>query len=156
MTTNDTITWAKATAILADSFELRTRDNGDKYYCRKDSAPDWVQNLVYDCHKIGGGMMLPNDWIYEKIAHYCDLLTNYESAEEATDAISSDIDPLVDIYSADLAAWLAVFQRSGIVESYVENCGNPDLTNGMDNFIMALQSQVLEHIATTVIAYAND
>lgn len=64
---------------LVNSFQIKTRGNGEAFYCAKDDAPDYISDLCYDVH---GGMM-PDDYKYQFLA-------------EALEYIDNNIDPLDD------------------------------------------------------------
>ena len=68
-TANMTTTQEKTVKTLADtfaqSFETRTRANGDLFHCLKDDRPEWVQDAVREAH----GDRMPDDWTYAQ----CDM-----------------------------------------------------------------------------------
>ncbi len=127
---------------LANSFELATRDNGQKFWRKKqslrvdDSISDneyyeILQGLCLTCHY--NGSILPNDWIYNAIVEYCELATNYDDIESAREALSEDAESLVDIYTSDLLTFLTQFVGHEPFEEYIETFGaDYDLTNGLD------------------------
>lgn len=87
---------------LADSFEQRTRDNGETFYCLTDNAPEWMREAMRDAH----GDMLPDDTRYRMIRSAVYSLTDY-SPDDWEDCLHEMADSLVDVYTADLTAWLA-------------------------------------------------
>jgi hypothetical protein len=64
---------------LATSFQLKTRDNGETYYCAKDNAPYYISDLCHEAHND----MMPDDYRYEYLV-------------EALEHIDSTLDPLAD------------------------------------------------------------
>jgi len=71
----------RSSALTADGHDLErfervhrgaSRD-GETYYRKKDTAPEWVGDAVYAAHD--NGAMLPDDWKYETIARVADDLT---------------------------------------------------------------------------------
>ncbi len=81
----------------ASSFEVATREDGTEYTRRKEDAPTWLQELVFEAH----GDMLPDDWRYACIAAAC------EAIADGTDDAHDFADPYVDVYTADLYEWLS-------------------------------------------------
>lgn len=95
---------------LADAFEIKTRDNGDTFYCLKDGRPDWMQDALHAAHD--GGDMMPNDWSYRFAAGIADhIAKSLQSLQygqhERYDIIAEGADSLVPDYNAERAAWLA-------------------------------------------------
>lgn len=74
-------------------FETATRSNGETFWKRKDSAPDWVGDLCMHAHE----GMLPDDYRYEFIVDSLDLIKDEEDFEDQQPAHAT----------ADLTAWLA-------------------------------------------------
>lgn len=74
-----------------------TRDNGETFKHLKDDAPDWMQDLCHEAH----GRMLPDDHKYQFIFEALDVLANYDSEDDARDALEADV------YTSDLTAWLS-------------------------------------------------
>ncbi len=84
---------------LANAFEQKTRDNGDRFYCLKDGRPDWMQEALWAAH--GDGDMLPNDWTYRLAARMAEHI-------------------------AERADWLAShLSRAGFVDDASEEYGTP-------------------------------
>lgn len=88
---------------FAQSFETRTRANGDLFHCLKDDRPEWVQDAVREAH----GDKLPDDWTYAQ----CDM-----AASLIREQIQCDIEPCdlldeitveADCYYSNLTTWLA-------------------------------------------------
>lgn len=97
-------------AELAESFEIKTRVNGDSYHAFKDDWPKWF-SMHYAHNALDG--RLPNDWIYETVAHIADSLTRYDDLNAAYDIPEN----LVDSSTYNLLMWAA------------EHGGNQELVN---------------------------
>ena len=83
------------------AFETRERDNGDKFVCLTDGSPEWMKDIVRECH----GGMLPDDTKYGMIQECADGLADYDSMD--SDNAFEIADGLVDVYNADRSRWLA-------------------------------------------------
>lgn len=59
-------------------FELKTRDNGDKFWCLKNKDNGALENLVRTAH----GEMLPNDYRYEYIVDSLSALVDADIDED--------------------------------------------------------------------------
>jgi hypothetical protein len=82
--------------------ELKTRANGDKFYCLKDGAPANLGDLCYAAH----GDFMPNHYIFEYIYQSLILISESESDSEIDlDELEHRIEP--DIYHSDLLNWLS-------------------------------------------------
>lgn len=85
--------------IAVKSFETRTRADGDKFICRKDDAPEWVEDLCREAH----GDAFPDDFIYRIIWDaVCAIADNDGDEDAARDSVSEP-----DIYNSDLLAWVS-------------------------------------------------
>lgn len=105
--------------IYAESFELKTRDNGDKFYCHKDNAPKWCIDITHAAH----GDMMPDDYKYQFAHGAANAL--YE-AEGDLDAAISSIEP--DCYNSDLLKWVASnLSRAEYVNDAFKEFGQGDL-----------------------------
>lgn len=76
----------------------KERDNGVKFFCCSDDAPEYINDLVQGVHFDLFDGCAPNDWIYEQIVHALDELEDKEDLE--------DITVEADIYYSDLYRWL--------------------------------------------------
>jgi len=63
------------------NMEWLTRDDGSRIVVKKDSAPDWLADMVYELHD--GLLLLPDDWTYEQIYNALGMLSDGEDPEEA-------------------------------------------------------------------------
>lgn len=91
-----------------DSFEQRTRDNGNTFYTLKDDARaeigqerGWIQEMCFTAH----GDMLPDDWRYEFI--HSALAAIADASEDADSYEVRDEMTEPDIYTSELTGWLA-------------------------------------------------
>ncbi len=96
-TTTDIRSLAK---IAAQSFETRTRDNGDEFYTITDGSPEWVRDLVYAAH----GDFLPDDYRYKLASDACEWIADSDDPYETG---SEFADEAVDVYTGRRLAWLA-------------------------------------------------
>ncbi len=88
---------------LARSMERRTRNDGHEFYCLKDSAPQWMTDVIQTVHRD----TLPDDTIYDFIYRAANALAETDlDVYDDTDlqVVIDDIQP--DIYTSDLTAWL--------------------------------------------------
>lgn len=77
--------------------EPHMRTNGDTFISQKEGAPDWVNIVCQQAH----AHMLPDDHRYRMIRECLDLIAESEDLDDM------DPDGLVDIYTADLLAWVS-------------------------------------------------
>lgn len=75
--------------------------NGKAFYSTTHDAPQEVTDLVMDCHDDE----LPNDWRYDVIVSLLFDIKNTDDMD--TDKLSDIVDGQVEVYSSDLARWLA-------------------------------------------------
>lgn len=110
---------------LADAFEIKTRDNGETFYCLKDGRPDWMQDALHAVHD--GGDMMPNDWSYrlahDMAQHIAEAL-EYDAAQDLDDIVNEGADSIVPDYTGQRLAWLSShLSRLAFVEEAVCNAG---------------------------------
>lgn len=86
-----------------------TNDNPRKVWCLKDDAPEWMRDAIRDAHFDG---RMPDDWIYEHARAIVSQLADLEAPDGDTQ--HEICDGLVDVYTSDLTAWLAL--HTGNVE----------------------------------------
>lgn len=99
---------------LAEAFTTGTRtETGETFYKFKSDAPAWIKardsqgrSLSLRFHQAVDDR-LPDDWIYERAYWLAQALCERESIEAMRDAAHEIVDGDVDIYNADLSAWLA-------------------------------------------------
>ena len=99
-------------------FESRTRDNGERFTCLRDNAPEWLSDLVRTAH----GDMLPDDWRYTCIQ------AAIEHVADCGDEDPHDFaDAYVDVYTTDRFRWLASnLDRQGYVDEATRELGQAD------------------------------
>ncbi len=87
---------------LIDQFTCHLRPNGTTYWTMGNNVDTDLTDLVYDCHD----EELPNDWRYHVIVS---LIIGIGEADCTidSDALSDIVDGQVEVYSSDLARWLA-------------------------------------------------
>ena len=105
---------------MSQAFEVRTRDNGDKFRCLKDDCPEWMDDVVSDAH----GSMLADDWRYEFIENAVDKIS--EADDDASDDDLSDLEYELeaDVYTSDLTGWLhSRADRLGWLDQATEESG---------------------------------
>lgn len=86
-------------------FERRTRDDDSSYIVLKDSAPDWLHDLVRSAH----GEFLPDDWRYASIRAALGAIhdAGADDPDDLDDLDHEFADGNVDTYNAARFAWLA-------------------------------------------------
>lgn len=89
----------------SDMFESKTREEGESYIVLKSDRADELQESVYKAH----GDRMPSDWIFGTYADMLVRLTEYtiNSIDDVEEYRHEIVDNAVDIYTADLTAWLA-------------------------------------------------
>lgn len=89
---------------LYDAFERKTRDNGDVFFVLQDEAPDWMEEVIRECH----GDMLPDDFRYSMVRRLAGDIhdTGAEDVSDIWDARGEIVDSAVEIYTSRLIAWL--------------------------------------------------
>lgn len=79
------------------SFELKTRKNGERFYCVKDDCKDdQLTELIRTAH----GDMMPDDYKYQYIHDALEAIS-----EQSND--DNDYSPEPDIYTRDLLKWVS-------------------------------------------------
>jgi len=86
---------------FCEAFEQRTRNNGDKFVCLSDGSPQWMTDIIRECH----GSMLPDDTKYAMIQECADSLNDRETLD--IEDIFEIADGLVDVYNAERTRWLS-------------------------------------------------
>jgi len=89
-------------------FTTTTKHSGDEIVVLKEDAPVWVADTVRECHPDG---ILPNDWVYEKVARIFDAFDLVvEAARDRTYRnavfLAELAESLVDIYTHEQIEWL--------------------------------------------------
>ena len=107
-------------AAMFDAFERRTRDNGEAFYAFREGSPDWMSDVAHAAH----GDLMPDDWRYGFIRQLCSAIADSDDLDDARGEI---VDGCVDVYTAQLTAWLASnVARLGYCDAAAEELGKPD------------------------------
>lgn len=89
---------------LANSFHVKTRDNGDTFYCGKDNVPHYISDLCRDAHD---GMM-PDDYKYQYIVEALEYIDdNLDPLDDSLDDIDCYYACEPDYMNHDLLKWLS-------------------------------------------------
>lgn len=131
---------------LVNSFQVKTRNICDTFYCVKDRAPCYISDL---CHYAHDGMM-PDDYKYQYIV-------------EALEYINDNLDPFgddsldeIDVYDAcepdymnhDLLKWLSSnLERMEYVDQVLAGMETPTLSTAL----MMAQSEERAEVMQAVI-----
>jgi hypothetical protein len=126
-------------------FQTQTRPNGETFISMADDCPEWVADVVRDCHD----GELPNDWRYETIAALFDAIAEIEYNGEWSDDLVEIVDSLVDIYSSDLYAW-ATPNRWGLIADAVDDAGGYVPESGLDGMIQTGQNLAIQMMAQMI------
>lgn len=130
--------------MTTNYFQTQTRESGETFISMADDCPDWVADVVRDCHD----GELPNDWRYETIAAIFGMIEDGYGPDDASEIADS----LTDVYNSALVAWLGDnLNRS----SYVDDASAEGLTQGnADVFSQIRTGQYLaiEQMATQILA----
>ena len=86
-------------------FESKTRENGESYVVLKRGRTKKLRESVIQAH----GDRFPSDWIFGTYADLMQKLTEYDinSIDDIYEYQGEIVDSVVDVYTADLTAWLA-------------------------------------------------
>ena len=115
---------------VSSLFERATRADGSTYIVLTTTPEtEWLRDAVYAAHD----GELPNDWRFQICAHIVELLEDGYSA----DMHSELADSLVDVYTANLFAWLAADQSR---TAYCDEAWSDDLASASDHGIVGLIS----------------
>lgn len=105
-------------AELSAQFEQKERNNGVKFWCKKDDAPEELTDLIHKAH----GDFMPDDWKYQFIVQALDTIAETEDEDELD---APNMEP--DVYTHDLLNWLASnLNRPNYVDEAVEELGHGD------------------------------
>ena len=103
---------AKIAEEARTSFEIASRENGDKFWRKKEDAPEWVYVMSLDAHK----GMLPDDWRYQFIVNALDSFSEC-AGEDWDDVIAERADSDTSVYNIELLDWLGSHgDRAGYVD----------------------------------------
>lgn len=140
MNTNEMLIKAK---LARNGLTTKTRDDGTKFVCQKDDAPDWLNDLCRDAHND----MMPDDFVYSVIEDALDAIID-------ADGDAEDLFLEADSYTRDLLAWLSSnLKRVNYVDEAAEEYGG-DASEGIVHLISAGQyhekSQILANVVNSL------
>lgn len=97
--------FSSACSLLSSSFVSKERDDGERFYCLSDSAPEWCSTAVMLAHDDE----LPNDSRYALIRDAAIALSDQQcdSAEDAQEALWELSCDLLPSSTAALLQWFA-------------------------------------------------
>ena len=104
-------------------FELRERADGSRFWAvSAKTVPEfasWLKDLAFAAHD--SGKWLPDDLRYEYMVDALDILEDVEENDTAEDEYLERLDSSVDIYTSDLATWLASHgRRQGYLDEVLD------------------------------------
>jgi hypothetical protein len=90
-------------------FEIGKRNDGKSFVKIKDSYTDNEPKELMESVRAAHGDRSPNDWVYTTYSELMDKVAEWDfaSVEALEDTRHEIVDGYVDIYTADLTAWLA-------------------------------------------------
>jgi len=97
--------FSSAAQLLSSSFASKQRDNGERFYCLSDSAPDWCSTAVMLAHDDE----LPNDSRYALIRDAAVALADqrFDSAKEAEESLWELSCDLLPGFTGELLVWFS-------------------------------------------------
>lgn len=133
----------QAAQALASFLTIQTRNNGDRFVCKTDDAPDWVADLIRTVH----GDLFPDDWTYQTISECADAIA--EGSEQEPDA---------DIYTRDLIKWLGSYPDAlGACDEATEEYGAQDSIDAtMRQGQQYAISRIYLEVSAALEAYAEE
>lgn len=113
---------------LSQALVDATRDSGARYVKLQDGSPEWMTDAIHAAH----GDMMPDDWRYRAIRDVAGFIAEIDDGEYVReDHVHECCDQLVDVYNADLTAWLASsLNRLGYCDQAVDD-GLVEMDAGM-------------------------
>jgi len=130
---------------LENSFEVKTRTNGNDYYVLRNDGPAW-----FDMHAIHSDLddRLPCDWVYKTVYDVAMIATAYDEPE--TFEIAQTISNRLSTY--DLLTWAADHMGN---QSYVDEAMADCSCDSLDKALRFGYELAAEHIAASVLAQVN-
>jgi hypothetical protein len=108
---------------LAASFETAKRNDDQEFTRLKEDAPSWASEAVRIAH---GDLLLPDDWRYNAVSEVASAIADLDEDADFDDERQERVDGLVDIYNADLLAWVSsLLTRACYCDEAVEEYGYP-------------------------------
>lgn len=129
--------------VALAAFEWAERPNGDRYIRIREGSPEWVKDMMHDCHDD----MFPDDYRYEYIYEALDSLV----CEDGDESSASE-----HLHSNDLLGWLGSHpKRIGEVNDWItQNGWAGDLTTAIEGAQMTERFAVLSQVAEWLYAHA--
>tara|TARA_B100001063_G_scaffold219963_1_gene224464 strand:+ start:310 stop:780 length:471 start_codon:yes stop_codon:yes gene_type:complete len=105
MTTSTTVDYFLTAATMRSAFTTKEREDGSTFTACKDGIEidSDLKKLIRECHD----EELPNDWRYETIVSILDLIQEYSSDTEWSDAAYVCADNLTEMSTYRLFQWYA-------------------------------------------------
>jgi len=141
------MTKLQAITKLSESFELKTRDNGESFFYLKNDVSDEIVELVRECHFD----ILPNDTSYNLIVRVIETLKDAIEYNENTELFDVEIEP--DIYNNDLLRWISSnLYRAEFVDEAMTEYGSANLFEALQTG----QYLELDAIKNNIINYLEE
>lgn len=122
-------------------FVSSERADGSVFVKLRDGSPEWVQGLVQAAHGLPEGGLLPDDYRYRWAADVCEEVAHLAEDVEPEDVLDEWADAGVDVYNADLLAWLGSHEsRVGYADEGLLLVAESRLANGVMAAIRAGQA----------------
>ncbi len=120
--------FSEAATLVAESFSLQTRENGDSYYVC--NGPEWIKTAVMLSHD---GEM-PNDSRYSLIRDAAVAISEnlYDDADDARDDVYDLAVQLIPTWTGELLEWFAERpSRLSDCDAALEESGTGSLSQGV-------------------------
>jgi len=130
---------------MYDNLEMKTRDNGEKFICTKETIY-WQRDIIHNAHLD----RLPNDDIYDRIQTILEAFTYLDNDADQHEAqeVIYDIEP--DIYTHDLTKWLHDHNANiGYLDQAMES--SCDSSTDATYLLMDAQKLYIEDIGDKVL-----
>ena len=122
---------------------IKTRDNGEQFYCFSDDAPEWCQDMSHDAH----GHLMPDDIRYEFIRDALSALTYHDSIDDERDSLEASC------YTRELTAWLASsISRVDYVDQAIEDFGKGE---SLTDDLMTRQLLEMQEVFESVVSFSE-
>lgn len=127
---------------LSRAFIRDKRTNGDEFVKLKDGSPQWMTDVIRECH----AGTLPDDTIYSLIEKCADQLAEMDDDATVSDAYDTISEIEAEIYTHKLVAWL-----NGNVHYMTQALEEGEYKDG-DQLLMAAQLLHIQEIGNTLVA----
>ena len=115
-------------------------------YRKKDDAPEWVNNMVYEAHN--SGEYLPDDYRFRWLVDTLEAIAETDNEDDATERIN-EIEPFA--YYKDLTHWLdSNILRVHYLDDVVETYG------AVKNVLAYAMKIEIEEVGFTVLGYLQN